>query len=234
MGSFTGAGQRTAPPARDCVKVEIFLVQSRPLMMAGLHAVLAGAEGFVVVGEESGGIEAIRALRGMDPGPQVVLVDLTSPFDLQNGAVRALASMASSHILAMAGKAGDDTVIAALRAGVHGFITEDSSPEEVRNAVRVVAEGGAVFGAEIAERLGGYFSSLAQGPGRAAFPELTERELEILGLIATGRNNRWIARDLALSEKTVRNHITSIFSKLQVPDRSAAIMRARSAGLGTA
>jgi DNA-binding NarL/FixJ family response regulator len=212
--------------------VRVFLVESRPVMLAGLHAVLADAEGFSVVGEGASGVDAVRAIRGVDCRPQVILVDLRSPADLQNGAVRAITSTASSHILAMVGGVDDGVVIAALQAGVHGFMTEDSSPEELRSAVQIVAEGGAVFSTEIAERLGSYFSNLAQGPGRVAFPELTDRELEILGLIAVGHNNRWIARHLVLSDNTVRNHITNIFSKLRVPDRSAAIMRARSVGLG--
>jgi DNA-binding NarL/FixJ family response regulator len=102
----------------------------------------------------------------------------------------------------------------------------------VLQAVRTVAGGGAVFSPAVADRLGGFFGSLGSVAGRAAFPELTEREREVLDLVARGHDNRRIARELVLSEKTVRNHVSNVMTKLDVSDRAAAAVRARNAGLG--
>lgn len=213
--------------------IRVFIIESRSIFAAGLHSVLTGTDGFSVAGEEAEGIDAVRTLQELDPCPEVVLMDLWFASEAQHSTIHAIASTTRSHVLAIAGDVDDDIVIAAVQAGAHGFLTSDASPEELRHAIRIVAAGGAAFSAQITKRLSTYFSNSKQDPIRASFPELTERENEIVELIALGHNNRWIARHLVLSEKTVRNHITNIFSKLQVPDRSAAIMRARNIGLGT-
>ena len=124
----------------------------------------------------------------------------------------------------------DDAVFAAIRAGARGYLVKGSSQAEILNAVRAVATGEAVFGPAIANRLIQYFSSDPRGAG--AFPQLTDREREVLDLIARGESNPVIAQRLTLSEKTVRNHVSNIFTKLQVADRGHAIVKAREAGLG--
>jgi DNA-binding NarL/FixJ family response regulator len=122
-----------------------------------------------------------------------------------------------------------------MRVGARGYLLKGADPQEVLNVIRAVADGQALFGPAIATRLMNYFKELSTRPASsstgAPFPELTERELEVLRLISQGLNNQEITQKLVLSSKTVRNHITNIYSKLQVADRAQAIVRAREAGL---
>lgn len=126
----------------------------------------------------------------------------------------------------------DDSVFAAMRAGARGYILKGADQEEMLRAIRAVAEGEALFGPDIAARLMTFFTSSQTSQAAQAFPELTAREHEVLDLIAKGLNNQAIATRLSISEKTVRNHISNIFNKLQVVDRAQAIVRAREAGMG--
>jgi len=125
----------------------------------------------------------------------------------------------------------DDAVFAAMRAGARGYLLKGSSQGEILHAIRAVASGEAVFGPAIASRLIEYFSSSPGGPPQA-FPQLTQREREVLELIARGASNAAIAGSFTISEKTVRNHVSNIFTKLQVVDRAQAIVKAREAGIG--
>jgi DNA-binding NarL/FixJ family response regulator len=125
-------------------------------------------------------------------------------------------------------------VVAAMRAGARGYVVKGAGRDDLLQAVRTVASGGAVFSAGVADRLGAFFSGLAAQPGRETFPQLTEREREVLELLARGYDNRRIARELFLSDKTVRNHVSNVLARLDVADRSEAILRARRAGLGGA
>jgi DNA-binding NarL/FixJ family response regulator len=126
----------------------------------------------------------------------------------------------------------DDSVFAAMRAGAKGYLLKDSGGEGVVHAIRAVASGEAVFGPGVAERIIGYFSAPRAAAPQRAFPELTEREEEVLSLVAQGKSNREIARQLFVSLKTVRNHVSNILLKLQVADRAQAVIRARDAGMG--
>jgi DNA-binding NarL/FixJ family response regulator len=126
----------------------------------------------------------------------------------------------------------DDSVFAAMRAGARGYVLKDAGGEEVLRVVRAVANGEAHFGPEIAKRLINFFSAPRPVAPSEAFPELTAREHEVLDLIARGLSNTEISRRLFVSPKTVRNHISNIFTKLRVADRAEAIVRAREAGLG--
>ena len=125
----------------------------------------------------------------------------------------------------------DDSDFAAIRAGARGYLLKGSGQDEIVRAIRAVASGEAIFGPAIAQRLMDFFGSAPSGPP-PVFPDLTEREREVLELIARGESNQSIARHLFLSEKTVRNHVSNIFTKLRVGDRAQAIVRAREAGLG--
>jgi DNA-binding NarL/FixJ family response regulator len=127
--------------------------------------------------------------------------------------------------------AGDDSVLRALRAGARGYVLKGAQRAELLRAIRAVAAGEAILAPDVARRLSGYLAPSAQKPARP-FPELSDRELEILDLIARGRSNTEITDQLVLSPKTVRNHVSNIFAKLQVRDRAEAIVRAREAGLG--
>jgi DNA-binding NarL/FixJ family response regulator len=126
----------------------------------------------------------------------------------------------------------DEAVLAAMRAGARGYCIKGAGRAELLQAVRTAATGGGVFSPAVADRMAEYFASLAAVPGQLAFPQLTEREREVLDLLARGYDNRRIARELFLSDKTVRNHVSNVLSKLEVEDRAEAVARARNAGLG--
>ncbi|AJE44466.1 hypothetical protein SNOD_34170 [Streptomyces nodosus] len=126
----------------------------------------------------------------------------------------------------------DDVIIAALRAGVNGYLTRIGSPEELLHSIRIVATGGAAFSTAVAARFSRYFNTMQSIPECAELADLTSRELEILELLAGGMGNQQIARRLFLAEKTVRNYVSRIFTKLEVHDRTAAAVRARDVGFG--
>jgi DNA-binding NarL/FixJ family response regulator len=209
------------------------------MFRAGVRAALAEAESLEVVGEASTGKDAIRALQRLKPAPNVVLIGLQLADRSAIETTRAITSYTGGMgagtptVLAVSACDDDDAVVAALRAGVHGYVLKSASCEELLRAIQTVASGGAVFSPAVADRLGSYFSAVHSVPSRAAFPDLTERERDILDLLARGYDNRRIARELVLAEKTVRNHISRVFSKLQVTKRNEAAVRARDAGLGT-
>ena len=129
--------------------------------------------------------------------------------------------------------ADDDAVVAAMRAGARGYVVKGAGRDELLHAIRTVAAGGAVFSPTVADRLGRFFAGLATGAGQRGVPPAHRRELEVLDLVARGFDNRRIARELHLSDKTVRNHVSNVLTKLGVEDRSEAIARARAAGLGS-
>jgi DNA-binding NarL/FixJ family response regulator len=126
----------------------------------------------------------------------------------------------------------DESVYGAMRAGAPGYLLKGADAGELVATVKTLAAGGTVFGPTVARRIVGFFLESSQRFTQGAFPHLTHREREVLDRLAAGKRNSVIARELALSEKTVRNHLSSILAKLQVTDRSAAIVRARQAGLG--
>ncbi len=209
----------------------ILLVDDHPLFRDGVRAALAGAEDLEVVGEaeDVAGAVALAA----ELGPDVVLMDLGLPDGSGIDATRAiLAASPSVRVLVMTMTSDDEAVVAAMRAGARGFVVKGSGRADLLRSVRSVADGQAVFGPDVADRLTAYFSSLASVPGRDAFPQLTEREREVLELMARGFDNRRIARELFLSDKTVRNHVSNVMAKLDAEDRAEAVLRARNAGLG--
>jgi DNA-binding NarL/FixJ family response regulator len=209
----------------------ILLVDDHPLFLDGVRAALTGATDLEVVGEAHDGASGIAAAAEL--APDVVLMDLNLP-DLSGveATSRIRAATPDVRVLMMTMSADDDAVVAAMRAGARGYVVKGTGRVDLLHAIRTVAAGGAVFSPTVADRLGRFFSGLATGGGREAFPQLTEREREVLDLVARGLENRRIARELFLSDKTVRNHVSNILSKLGVEDRSEAIARARAAGLG--
>ena len=174
------------------------------------------------------GREAVQA--AIEHQPDVAVLDLNMP-DGDGlwvcGQLRAAGSTTRALILTMYDD--DENVLAALRAGAYGYTLKGSGPDELVAAVRSVARGEALFGAGIAARMLSHFGRAATA---SPFPQLTEREHEVLALLAAGRDNAAVARRLGVSSKTVRNHVSNIVTKLQVTDRSGAILRARDAGLG--
>jgi DNA-binding NarL/FixJ family response regulator len=186
---------------------------------------------YEVVGEATTGEEAVTLTAELRP--DVILMDVQMP---GKGGIEAtrriLETSPGVGVIVVTMFEDDDSVFAAMRAGARGYVLKGADKEEVFTVVRAVARGEAHFGPEIAKRLMSFFSAPRPAAPSEAFPELTAREREVLDLIAGGRSNAEITRQLFLSPKTVRNHITNIFTKLRVADRAQAIVRAREAGLG--
>jgi DNA-binding NarL/FixJ family response regulator len=198
---------------------------------AGLIALLGSVDGLVLAGEAADGDEAVE--RALALQPDVVLMDLNMPGRDGIEATRAIvASAPHIAVLVLTMHEDDDSVFSALQAGARGYLVKGARQAELLRALRAVADGGAVFGPAIARRMVDFFAAAAQAAASVAFPDLTGREREILDLVARGRSNGQIAELLGLSTKTVRNNVSSIFTKLQVVDRAQAIVKAREAGIG--
>ncbi|MDP9485528.1 MAG: response regulator transcription factor [Actinomycetota bacterium] len=213
--------------------IRVLIADDHPLFREGMRGRLERADEIEVAGEAASGDEAVEKAREL--APDVVLMDIKMPKMNGIDATREILSAGPGvGVLVLTMFEDDDSVFAAMRAGAKGYLLKDSGGREVVNAIRAVASGEAVFGPGVAERIMAFFSaSKLAGPQRA-FPELTEREEEVLSLIAQGKSNEEIAKGLFLSLKTVRNHASNIFVKLQVADRTQAAIRAREAGLGRA
>lgn len=211
--------------------VRILIADDHPLVRSGLRAVLLAADDLEVVGEAATGEEAITLAASLQP--DVIVMDLRMPGITGIEATRRIVQ-AQPHIriVVLTLFEDDASLFAALRAGARGYILKDANEVEVVRAIRAVSSGEAIFSATMAQHLIDSFASTHQPRVAFPFPDLTEREREILTLIAQGRSNTEIAQHLVISGKTVRNYISSIFSKLQVADRAQAIIRAREAGLG--
>lgn len=212
-------------------KISILIADDEPAFRSGLRALLKSVDVLALVGDAETGGEAIRLAAELQP--DIILMDINMPGDNGIEATRRILH-ASPHIgiLILTMFEDDDSVFAAMRAGARGYLLKGALKAEILRAIQTVGGGGVVFGAAIAQRMMRYFAGVKPVESSDLFPELTDREREILNLIAEGLNNSDIAQRLTLSSKTVRNHITNIFSKLQVADRAQAIVRARDAGLG--
>lgn len=210
--------------------LRILLVDDHPLVREGLRALLTSLPGMSIVGEADNGEEAVKMAQELQP--DIILMDLQMPGLNGIEATRRILQ-ANPHIgiLVLTMLEGDDSVFGAMRAGARGYILKGAGKSEVVRAITVVAHREAIFSPQIAQRLMQYFASMRPAIPAQAFPDLTEREREILSLIVDGKTNAQIAEVLSLSPKTVSNHISNIFSKLQVVDRAQAVSRARQAGL---
>ena len=211
--------------------IRILIADDHASYRSALAALLATAADLVVVGEAADGAEAIDAVARVQP--DVVLMDLTMPGTDGIAATRRIAETAPhSAILVLTMDAEDESILAAVRAGARGYVLKGAQRAELVRAIRSVVAGDAIFGAGIAGRLAGFLSRTTAPIPATAFPELTDREREILDLIAAGRSNAEITAGLVVSPKTVRNHVSNIFAKLGVRTRAEAIVRGREAGLG--
>lgn len=213
-------------------QARILVVDDHPLFLDGVKAALTGAADLVVVGEAHDAADAV--VQAGELAPDVVLMDLNLP-DASGveATARIVAAAPSTRVLMMTMSTDDDAVVAAMRAGARGYVVKGAGRDDLLHAIRTVAAGGAVFSPAVADRLGRFFTGMAAGAGREAFPQLTEREREVLDLMARGLDNASIARRLFLSEKTVRNRVSDVFAKLGAANRSEAVVLARRAGLGT-
>lgn len=214
--------------------IKILIADDHVFYREGVHVFLENTPDITVVGEAGNGDEAVA--KASELQPDVILMDLKMPGP--NG-IEATRRIHEIHprigVLVLTMFDDDDSVFAAMRAGARGYLLKDADKDEVVRAIVAVERGEAIFSPAIAQRMIQYFSAPAKTSGKnqsGEFAELTEREMEILDLIAQGHNNLVIANKLSLSVKTVQNYVSSILTKLQVADRSQAIVRAREAGLG--
>ncbi len=202
--------------------IRVVVVDDHPLFRDGLCGLLATVPDVEVVASVGDGDEAVA--RALELSPDVVLMDLNLPGTPGLEATRQIvARVPSAAVLVLTMVDDDDTVLAALSVGARGYLLKGAVQEEVLSAIRAVAAGGAVLGPGVAERV------LARGRGRQAryADQLTDREAEVLALVAAGRTNAEIARSLGVSLKTVQNHVSHVLAKLQVRDRTQAVLRAR-------
>src|SRR4051794_22925550 len=211
--------------------MRVLIVDDHPLFRDGMRGLLESVADLEVAGEAASGDEAIALAASLQP--DVVLMDLNMPPpDGIEATRRIVTDSPRANVLVVTMYEDDESVFSALRAGARGYVLKGASQAETLRAIRAVGNGEAIFGPGIASRVMRYFSTASGSPSAAAlFPELTERETEILRLIAQGRTNEDIADQLVLSLKTVRNHVSNICGKLQVADRAQAVIRAREAGL---
>lgn len=214
-------------------KIRVLVADDHPVFRYGMRAMLGAEPDIELVAEATDGEEAVA--RALDLEPDVILMDLNMP--KTNGieaARKILDALPGTAILMLTMFEEDDSVFAAMRAGAYGYVLKGADGEETIRAIRAVAAGEAIFSPTIARRLTQYFAKPHRKPGSESqpFPELTDRERDILTLIARGYTNTAIADRLYLSPKTVRNYVSNIFTKLHVADRAQAVIRAREAGLG--
>jgi DNA-binding NarL/FixJ family response regulator len=211
--------------------VRILMVDDHTLFRDGVREILKSVQDLEIVGEAATGEEAIEKVSTLEPN--IILMDIRMP-DM-NG-VEATREILRDHpgtgIIMLTMLEDDDSLFSALRAGARGYVLKGADKAEMVKSIREVANGGALFGPAIANRLTKFFKDPGGMAKPSTFPELTEREFEVLELIAKAYNNQEIANTLHITIKTVSNHISHIFNKLQVADRTEAIFKARDAGLG--
>ena len=211
--------------------IRILLADDHPFFRDGVRVLLDSVADTEVVGEAGSGQEAIELAAALQP--DVVLMDINMPGTNGIEATRRILDT-SPHVavLIVTMYEDDDSVFSAIRAGARGYLLKGANQVELLRAIRAVHGGEVIFAAGIARRVMAYFAAPKPAVPWQPFPDLTDREREILGLVAQGYDNAELVRRLVLSPKTVRNHISNIFSKLQVADRAEAIARAHEAGLG--
>lgn len=211
-------------------RLSVLLCDDHAEFRASLAALLVGSGEIDIVGESADGAAAVEAARILQP--DVVLMDLTMP---GMGGVEATRRIVhhSPHIgvVVLTMVEDDDPVFAAMQAGARGYLLKGARRAEIVRAVRAVADGDAVFGGAIAGRLMRFFEAPRTPRNAQAFPELTAREVQVLSLMARHLHNQAIAAQLDITEKTVRNNVSSILTKLCLTDRAQAIIAAREAGL---
>jgi DNA-binding NarL/FixJ family response regulator len=216
--------------------IRLLLVDDHDGFRAGFHAALASVASVAIVADAVDGHEALRVAEELQP--DVVVMDLKMPrLDGIEATRRLLQDSPHIGVLVLTMFDDDESIFLAMRAGARGYLVKGSPRDEIVRAIEAVAAGEAIVGPAIARRIQDYLTSPAPSAAPpdpdGAFPELTQRERDVLELMAAGHNNSMIASRLGISSKTVRNHGSNIFSKLVVADRVQAIIRAREAGLGT-
>jgi DNA-binding NarL/FixJ family response regulator len=209
--------------------IRVLIADDHPLFRDGLSALVNDGSDTELAGTATSGAEAVSLAR--ETQPDVVVMDVNMPGLNGIEATRSIVAD-SPHIAVLVLTMFDDdnSIFAALRAGARGYLLKGADREQIRTAIHAAANGEIIFGADLAARMLSYFTATPAPP--QVFPQLTDREREVLELVAQGRANAAIAARLTLSQKTVRNHVSNILTKLQVADRAQAIVQARDAGLG--
>lgn len=217
-------------------KISVLIADDERNIRIGLAALINAEADLRLLGEAVTGEEVVKLADAFQP--DVILMDINMP-DLDHEGLngieatrRILATSPHIGVLMLTMFEDDESVFAAMRAGARGYLLKGALKVEILRAIRAVQSGEVIFGATIAQRVARFFSAIRPAPASELFPNLTDREREILSLIAQHMNNADIAKHLSLSEKTIRNHVSNIFNKLQVADRVQAILRAKEAGLG--
>ena len=216
-------------------RIRLLIVDDHTLFREGLLAIFLSVSDVEVIGEAASGEAALE--KSLHLKPHLILMDIQmGDMNGITATARILERLPDTKIIMLTMIEDSESLFAAMMAGARGYVLKGADKSEVLRTIRAVASGDVLFGAAIANRVTDYFRNLnrVQSPLPAAvlFPELSERELEVLDRIARGLNNHEIATHLNITVKTVSNHISNIFSKLQVADRAQAIIRAREAGLG--
>ncbi|MFC7492853.1 MULTISPECIES: response regulator [unclassified Nocardioides] len=212
--------------------IRVVVVDDHQIVREGLSSLLGALDGIEVVGTAADGRDAIHVVG--ETAPDVVVMDIQMPQLDGIEATRHITGRQSGvRVVMLTMNEDDDTVLSAIRAGASGYLLKGSGAEEVQTAIRAAAAGGMVFGARLAARVSTYFSgALAQADEPEPFPDLTDRERDVLRLLAVGRSNDAIAAELYVSNKTVRNAVSGIYAKLHAAGRAEAIIKAREAGYG--
>ncbi|GAA0385891.1 DNA-binding response regulator [Acrocarpospora corrugata] len=211
--------------------VRVLVVDDHPVFREGFAALLRSIDEVEVVGTASTGVEALEQATRREP--DVVVMDVQMPdMDGIEATRRLLQEHPETGVVVLTMSEEDGTIFDALRAGARGYLLKGAEPDEVVRAITTVAGGGVVFGAVLASRIADFLAPRPRSGTATAFPTLTAREHEVLDLVAAGLSNGQIAARLFLSQKTVRNHVYAVLTKLQAADRAEAIIRGRDAGLG--
>ena len=210
--------------------IRVLIADDHPLFRDGLSALLTDGPDTELAGVATSGFEAVDL--AIATQPDVIVMDLHMPgLNGIEATRRIVADSPHIAVLVLTMFDDDDSIFSALRAGARGYLLKGADQEQIRTAIRAAANGEIIFGTQLAARMLAYFTASATAPPQV-FPQLTDREREVLDLVAQGRANAAIAARLGLSQKTVRNHVSNILTKLQVADRAQAIVQARDAGLG--
>ena len=239
--SNTASGPRTPAPGPPTAHppsgpIRVLLVDGQPLLRTGFRMILEAEPDVAVVGEAGDGEAALELVRAL--APDVVLMEIRMPrldgIEATRRIVGPHPAPGTARVLVLTTFDGDEYVVAALRAGASGFLLKDASAEDLIAAIRVVAAGEAVIAPRITRRLLDRFASrlpAPDGPSPTAFTQLTERELDVLRLVAKGRSNNEIAGELFVSETTVKTHVGHLLTKLELRDRVQAVVFAYETGL---
>jgi DNA-binding NarL/FixJ family response regulator len=211
--------------------IRVVVADDHPMFRDGLATLLGAVADIELVAAVVSGEDAVRI--AAEQQPDVVVMDLHMPgLNGIEATRRIVAESPHIGVLALTMFDEDESVFQVMRAGARGFLLKGADQDDILRAVRAIAHGDAIFGPAVARRMIGYFGTTRRQTTGLPFAQLTDREHEVLNLVAKGHNNTEVARTLLVSPKTIRNHVSNIFTKLQVTDRAQAIVRAREAGLG--